>query len=319
MSATIDVVPLSPRGLPAEQLAWAKEQLGPDPGAWGGYASITDPDTAKEVFGLVGNIHGYSAKVGKDIITIGTLLIRMKELLPHGQFLACVKAEFGWTRQWAQQLMLVAEHFSNVNSSCHLPSSAKVLALLAVNDADDETVEQAAQERWTVAETKRRVSRPGASRPPQPTEALALNLIRKGDLSRVREALTLAEQAQEVDAAAVMVELQLRQLPRGSVIRAVSADFYKLKDERWVRMPHAGQVDVEPDPVTVSAPDMPAQPMVRVVSMEQAAEALGLALTSLKQRISPKQMQEKGPLIRNGWNATKDGRGFVRLEPVPPL
>lgn len=166
-------------------------------------------------------------------------------------------------------------------------------------------------------EAKARRSGKEVPRPPQPTETLALNLIRKGDLGRVREALNLAEQAQEVDAAAVMAELQLRQLPKGSVIRAVSADFYRLKDERWVRMPHAGQVDVEPEPVTVSAPDMPAQAKVRVVSMEQAAEVLGLALTSLKQRISPKQMQEKGPLIRNGWNATKDGRGFVRLEPAP--
>ena len=47
----------------------------------------------------------------------------------------------------AQQLMQVADHFSNVNSSCHLPSSAKVLALLAAAGADDATVEQAAQAR----------------------------------------------------------------------------------------------------------------------------------------------------------------------------
>lgn len=316
MSATIDVVPLSSRGLPAEQLAWAKEQLGPDPGAWDGYASITNPDTAKEVFGLVGNIHGYSAKVGKDIVTIGTLLIRMKELLPDGQFLACVKAEFGWTPRWAQQLMQVGKRFSDANSSSLLPSSAKVLALLAANNADDETVEQAAHERWTVAETKRRVGRPGAPRPPQPAEALALNLIRKGDLGRVREALSLAEQAQEVDAAAVMTELQLRQLPKGSVIRAVSADFYRLKDERWVRMPHAGQVDVKPEPVAVSVPDIPVQAEARLVSMEQAADALGLAINSLRIRISPKQMQKQGPLIRNGWQATKAGRGCIRLEQV---
>ena len=38
--------------------------------------------------------------------------------------------------------MQVAERFSNDNSSCHLPSSAKVLALLAAGDADDATVQQ---------------------------------------------------------------------------------------------------------------------------------------------------------------------------------
>lgn len=63
--------------------------------------------------------------------------------MPHGQFMACVKAEFGWSQQWAHQLMAVAERFSNHNSSCDLPSSAKVLALLAASGADDATVQQA--------------------------------------------------------------------------------------------------------------------------------------------------------------------------------
>ena len=58
--------------------------------------------------------------------------------------MACVKAEFGWTRRWASQLMQVAERFSNGKSTSHLPSSAQVLALLAAGDADDATVQQAA-------------------------------------------------------------------------------------------------------------------------------------------------------------------------------
>lgn len=151
---------------------------------------------------------------------------------------------------------------------------------------------------------------------PYPTETLALKLIRKGEVDRFRQALSLAEQAKEVDAAAVMAEIQVRELPKGNVIRGVSANFHKLKDGVWARMPRHGQVDVEPEPVTVSAPDMPAQPMVRVVSMEQAAAVLGLAPNSLRTLISPKQMQKRGPLIRNGWNATKDGRGCIRLEQV---
>ena len=56
--------------------------------------------------------------------------------------MACVKAEFGWSDRWAQQLMQVADRFSNANSSSVLPSSAKVLALLAASDADDATVQQ---------------------------------------------------------------------------------------------------------------------------------------------------------------------------------
>jgi hypothetical protein len=39
------------------------------------------------------------------------------------------------------QFMPATERFSNANSSLHLPSSAKVLALLASSDADDATVQ----------------------------------------------------------------------------------------------------------------------------------------------------------------------------------
>ena len=44
----------------------------------------------------------------------------------------------------ASQLMQIAEHFANVQSTQHLPSSAQVLALLASANADDATVQQAA-------------------------------------------------------------------------------------------------------------------------------------------------------------------------------
>ena len=42
----------------------------------------------------------------------------------------------------AQQLMQVADRFSNTKSTSVLPSSAQVLALLAASDADDATVQQ---------------------------------------------------------------------------------------------------------------------------------------------------------------------------------
>jgi len=41
-------------------------------------------------------------------------------------------------------LLAASERFSNVESTIHLPSSAEVLALLASNNADDDTVQQAA-------------------------------------------------------------------------------------------------------------------------------------------------------------------------------
>jgi hypothetical protein len=75
-------------------------------------------------------------------VAIGQTLIDMKEMLPHGQFMACVKAEFGWSHSWTANLMDVAEHFANFHSSGNLPSSAKVLALLAQARADDATVQR---------------------------------------------------------------------------------------------------------------------------------------------------------------------------------
>lgn len=90
------------------------------PGNWDGYDHL-DEGTSKELYGKVGYIHALSAEAGRQIIEVGKTLLEMKELLPHGQFMSCVKAEFGWTAAWAGQLMHVAEHFSNLNSSLNLP------------------------------------------------------------------------------------------------------------------------------------------------------------------------------------------------------
>ena len=117
-------------GVSPEAKSFSEEILGPMAGAWDGYMQL-DEKTSKTLCGKVGYIHGLSAGAGRQIITIGQTLLEMKELLPHGQFLACVKAEFKWNRQWAGQLMQIAERFSNTNSSSDLPSSHKVLALLA--------------------------------------------------------------------------------------------------------------------------------------------------------------------------------------------
>jgi hypothetical protein len=134
----IDVQSVAVAGVSPQAAAFAAEQLGPMPGNWDGYDQL-DENTSQELYGKVGYIHGLSAEAGRQIIAVGQTLLEMKEMLPHGQFMACVAAEFGWSREWANQLMQVGERFSNVNSSGHLPSSAKVLALLAASDADDAT------------------------------------------------------------------------------------------------------------------------------------------------------------------------------------
>lgn len=313
--ATIDVG-ASSSAIRAEHLAWAEERLGPKPGKWDGYAGIADDDTRRDLWSKVGYIHGLSAEAGRNIVAIGQTLLEMKEMLPHGQFMACVKAEFGWGHRWCNVLMQVAERFSNWNSSANLPSSAKVLALLAQADADDATVQQAADEGWTVAETKRRVTKPRGPREPQPTETLALNLIRKGELDRIRKALALAERAQVVTPEEVMTEQRLRELGKQRFIPGADADFHRMNDGSWIRLPHvAPVVDV------AAAPAAPLEPHAAVMNtglmpLERAADLLGMTVQHLRTRLTPGQRAKNGPLTRNGYRVEREGRGRVRLTPL---
>jgi hypothetical protein len=142
MQGHIDVV-----AMPAQDLR-PMSPLGPMAGAWEGYANLA-PDAAMRAKALVGHIHAQAENCARAAIDIGLRLISLKEMLPHGQFTACVKAEFGWGYSWTNQLMMVADRFSNYQSSGDLPSSAQVLALLASSGVDDATVQQAADERWT--------------------------------------------------------------------------------------------------------------------------------------------------------------------------
>ena len=128
----IDVQSEVVSGVSLEAKAFAREILGPMAGAWDGYEHLEE-SISRTVQGKVGYIHGLSAEAGRQIITIGQTLLDMKALLPHGQFMACVKAEFGWSQPWASQLMQVGERFSNGTPGFDLPSSSTVLALLAID------------------------------------------------------------------------------------------------------------------------------------------------------------------------------------------
>lgn len=324
--ATIDVCANS-SAIRAEHLAWAEERLGPKPGKWDGYEAITDDNTRLDLWSKVGYINGLSAEAGRNVVAIGQTLRDMKEMLPHGQFMDCVKAEFGWSRQWAAHLMNVAERFSNVNPSLHLPSSAKVLALLAESGADDATVQQAGEEGWTVAETKRRVAKPRGPREPKPTEALALSFIRKGadELTRMRQALALADRASIVTADQVMAEQRLRQLPKGSVIHGADADFHRMKDGTWVRLPHEGMVDVtaveveqppEPQPQDQQTliPEPQASPLREgvVLTRTEAAELLGINPGSFSTTVSRAKRTGQHAVIK-GRRVEAVSRGMFRV------
>lgn len=114
-------------------------------------------------------------------------------------------------------------------------------------------------------------------------------------------------------AAQVLSEIGLRQLPKGSAILGADADFFKLSDDQWVRMPHNGRIDVAPDP----EPEPVLTRSIQAVSFDRAAEILGCAAISIKQRITPKQVSEKGTWYKNGYRVTKGARGLVNLEPQP--
>jgi hypothetical protein len=321
---TVDVT-ASSSAICADHLAWAEERLGPKPGKWDGYDDIGDDIARKQLWSKVGYIHGLSAEAGRNIVAIGQTLREMKEMLPHGQFMACVKAEFQWTQRWATQLMQVAERFSNWNSSSNLPSSAKVLALLASSGADDATVQQAADEHWTVAEAKQRLRKRTArsARQPQAAEALALSIIRKGEVERLRQALALAERATAVTDEQVMAEQRLRELGKVRFIAGAEADFHRMKDGSWVRLPHAGAVDAvvlsetvcdieaspSPEPEQSPARAWEAAPLL---NLEAAAKRLQCTRSTLVAYLS----RSGGMIVRNGYKVAREGRGMVRLTPV---
>jgi hypothetical protein len=300
-----------------KESAHGSSPLGPMAGAWDGYMEM-DPAEAMRAKALVGHIHAQAENCARAAIDIGKRLADLKELLPHGQFMACVKAEFGWSQPWAFQLMKVAERFSNHKSTYDLPSSAQVLALLAASGADDATVEQAATEKWSVERAKRELRRP---RQPQPAEAMALSILRKGEIDRLREALALAERCSVVSSAEVMGEQRLRDLGKARYIAGMEADFHRMKDGSWIRIPHAGDVDVTPEPPAAIDPEPQQQLMVMesadcVLSLDEAAKRIGVKRSSLSCQLVPSQ--NPNGITRGGFLITRAGRGMVRLTPVAP-
>jgi hypothetical protein len=287
---TIDVLPID-----TYAKAFAEGHLGPMPGKWDGYESIADEDVRTEVWGKVGYIHGLSADAGRTIIAIGETLLALKEMLPHGQFMACVKAEFGWSQRWTNQLMQVAERFTNWNSSSNLPSSAKVLALLAAANADDATVQQAAEERWTVQEAKRRL---GNERQRQRTVVQeALSVLKLSD-----EARELAAKAQHISTRQLMDELGIGELPKGKEHKTSQHTFCK-NGTGWWKFPIEQPVEVPATPVAATATEL--------LPIAVAAQRLGKKTHTLRVSLTPKAMAQKGAPTGNGWRAEPhEKRGY---------
>ncbi len=85
-------------------------------------------------------IHELVKRSAQDIIDIGGMLIDVKDVLEHGQFLNWLACEFDWSDQTARNLMHVHERFGqNQNVFEFAPT---VLYLLAAPSTPDEAVEE---------------------------------------------------------------------------------------------------------------------------------------------------------------------------------
>lgn len=289
----IDVRSVAVTGVSPQAAAFASEQLGPMPGNWDGYNQL-DENTSQELYGKVGYIHGLSAEAGRQIITIGQTLIEMKEMLPHGQFMACVKAEFEWNQRWVNQLMQVAERFSNWQLTANLPSSAQVLALLAASDADDATVQQAAEERWTVKQTRQRL---GNERQRERTVVQeALSVLKLSD-----EARRLAAKAEHISTRQLMDELGVQELPKGKEHKTTAFTFCK-NGTGWWKFPLEQPVAVVVEPLPLDGQE------VEVLPLAVAAQRLGKKLPTFRVSLSPSKITVAGFPKGNGWQAEPHSR-----------
>jgi hypothetical protein len=300
----------------------------PSPVAEFDYGLIADPkqrDWAESAAGFI--TFGLGQAVVK-VLEAGNLLIEAQDRLKHGEYLPWVEQACGLKPSYAAKLVKAAQ-WVNVEHAPHLNgiTDATTLFLLSA-EATPEEVRQWALDRCAagdfpsrkeVQDRKRQASSP---RQPQPAEAMALNMIRKGDVDRIRQALALADRAETVTAEQVMAEQRLRELPKAKVIHGLAADFHRLADGQWVRLPHAGEIDVQASVITAPAAPPPQQQFElakegAVLTVKAAAAQIGMRPQALSQALTPaSQANRNGPLVRKGYLITREGRGLVQLLPV---
>jgi hypothetical protein len=273
-------------------------------------------------------VEGLSSAV-RRVVEAGKALSWAKAELPQGEYLPWVQQACGLKPQHASRLIKAAE-WVNVAHVQHLDglTDTATLFLLSADTTTDEVrewfMERAAAgdvpTRAEVAERKRTAGRP---RQPQPAEAMALSILRKGELDRIREALVLAESASAVTAAEVMDEQRLRDLGKLRFIPGAAADFHRMKDGRWIRLPHAGDVDVTaepPAPVAHEAQqsllvmESPSSAAADVVSLGDAAKRIGVKRLTLTAQLAPSR--NPNGITRSGFLITRESWGMVRLTPV---
>jgi hypothetical protein len=148
---------------------------------------LLEAKIAEQARSTAERIRGRLRKTLEDLIEVGSDLLEVKEALPHGQFGAWLKAEFGWSERMAQNFMSVAERFKSAKFAelPIQPSAAYLLAAPAVPDeARQVAIEKAeAGEEITFTTAKEIVAEAKKKRRPRrqkavPADKLGVRLIK---------------------------------------------------------------------------------------------------------------------------------------------
>lgn len=302
-------------------------------------AMISDPWARERAESAAGFITFGLGQAVMKVLEAGARLSEMKSILPHGEYLPWVEQACGLKPKYAAQLIKTFEWMSNVQHAGHLDQVTDVTTLFLLSaDTTTEEVRQWFTERAqagdvpTRAELRERKRQASSPRQPRPAEALAVGLIRKGadEVQRLREALALAERAAIVSADAVMDEQRLRQLPKGSTIYGATADFHRLRDGQWIRLPHEGVADAVAVVVEDGERSAPRRQQMQIqlqqttatdsviLSRSEASKLIGVTPGRLSTCVS-KAKREGAACVVRGHRVEAVSRGRFRVTtPTPP-
>jgi len=115
-----------------------------------------------EVHELVGRIRKNKTQMFVAGVVMGVDLLKLKHVLPHGQFGALLKREFQWTQKTAENYMKVARHFGAIIepfSDLNLTTARALLAPSTPAKIRDELFARAeAGETITCGEVRQRIA-----------------------------------------------------------------------------------------------------------------------------------------------------------------
>ena len=273
---------------------------------------ISDPDDREWAETAAGFITFGLGQAVVKVLEAGNLLIEAKQRLAHGEYLPWVEQACGLKPQRAAELAQAAAwvQMSDIAGTLDNVSDPGVLFLLSAK-ATTEDVRQWALERCAAGDppTRREVQerkRKAQGRPDRTLVQEALSALKLSD-----EARELAAKAQHISTRQLMDELGVEELPKGKEHKTSQYTFCK-NGTGWWKFPVEQPVETLPIQIQQEI-----SPQIQAVSFDTAAQILGCAAASIRQRLSPKQVSEKGTWYKNGYRVTKGARGLVNLEPQP--